>query len=402
MLYNRHCKDRDDLQRRIQKLKDEGKDPSLPQRTDVAPPHHRGQHSANAGFSNAQNPIMSSGGSSSASHHQTYPRPMSDSHNTVDESFMVLGGQRSDPGDAFNQFWNALQGMLDNISQPVAFATAPLSDLDIPNDTTAQSGSGSQTPPQNPHVYGGIGLRRDNSASRLDSLTSRSNHDENYLSKWTKRMGIGRQGSAASTSSTVKDGFDDDEFDDEFLEEGDDLSGSFFLIPSGSEASPAALRKENASLKAELAATQERLKAAEHMLKLRKEQDMQLRNSIFEAQRVMSASGMLPRPNSDMSLLNFGKHPAVPIPSLKPNREAQYTKRIKELEEELRAMRAENEKNKLMIVKFRERWEKLKESAKRKKEAKASAESGNAHSNVRGQKIVEEPEAEEALDGTNG
>jgi hypothetical protein len=274
--------------------------------------------------------------------------------------------------------------MLDNISQPVAFATAPLSDLDIPNDTTAQSGSGSQTPPQNPHVYGGIGLRRDNSASRLDSLTSRSNHDENYLSKWTKRMGIGRQGSAASTSSTVKDGFDDDEFDDEFLEEGmyflslseneatvgnqttvigDDLSGSFFLIPSGSEASPAALRKENASLKAELAATQERLKAAEHMLKLRKEQDMQLRNSIFEvrsllspicnsspshtvqAQRVMSASGMLPRPNSDMSLLNFGKHPAVPIPSLKPNREAQYTKRIKELEEELRAMRAENEKN---------------------------------------------------------
>ena len=43
-----------------------------------------------------------------------------------------------------------------------------------------------------------------------------------------------------------------------------------------------------------------------------------------------------------------------------------------------------------MIVRFRERWEKLKESAKRKKEAKAAAET----TNVVGQRIEEEPEAE--------
>lgn len=52
-----------------------------------------------------------------------------------------------------------------------------------------------------------------------------------------------------------------------------------------------------------------------------------------------------------------------------------------------------------MITKFRERWEKLKESAKRKKEAKVAAE-GPA-SGVR-DRIVEEPEAEEELDGTAG
>lgn len=28
--------------------------------------------------------------------------------------------------DTFNQFWKDLEGMLDNLSQPVAFATAPL------------------------------------------------------------------------------------------------------------------------------------------------------------------------------------------------------------------------------------------------------------------------------------
>jgi len=45
-----------------------------------------------------------------------------------------------------------------------------------------------------------------------------------------------------------------------------------------------------------------------------------------------------------------------------------------------------------MIVKFRERWDKLKESAKRKKEAKALAEAATPGAR---EKIVEEPEAEE-------
>lgn len=31
-----------------------------------------------------------------------------------------------DPSDPFNHFWHMLEGMLDNLSQPVAFATAPL------------------------------------------------------------------------------------------------------------------------------------------------------------------------------------------------------------------------------------------------------------------------------------
>ena len=49
---------------------------------------------------------------------------------------------------------------------------------------------------------------------------------------------------------------------------------------------------------------------------------------------------------------------------------------------------------KAMIVRFRERWEKLKESAKRKKEAKAAAET----TNVVGQRIEEDHEAEAAAE----
>lgn len=69
---------------------------------------------------------------------------------------------------------------------------------------------------------------------------------------------------------------------------GDDLSGSFFLIPSGSEAGSTALRKENAQLKSEIATMQERLTATEQLLRLRKEQDMQLRNSIFEVRSIIT------------------------------------------------------------------------------------------------------------------
>ena len=48
-----------------------------------------------------------------------------------------------------------------------------------------------------------------------------------------------------------------------------------------------------------------------------------------------------------------------------------------------------------MIGKFRERWDKLKESAKRKKDAKVSASSGSV---VR-EPISEEPEGEKEQDG---
>jgi hypothetical protein len=45
-----------------------------------------------------------------------------------------------------------------------------------------------------------------------------------------------------------------------------------------------------------------------------------------------------------------------------------------------------------MITKYKERWEKLKESARRKKEAKTNATAGVK------ERIIEEPEAEEELD----
>lgn len=153
---------------------------------------------------------------------------------------------------------------------------------------------------------------------------------------------------------------------------------------------------------------QKRLESAERMLKLRQEHDQQLRENIVaarrEAQRAMGASlhaaqrtgqSTFDLPNLNLNLVP-APPPVVPIPiSTNRDREAQLSRRAKELEEELRVMRVENEKQKAMIAKFRERWDKLKESARRKREAKAAVEAHHAPVHER---IDEEPEAEAEQD----
>ena len=60
------------------------------------------------------------------------------------------------------------------------------------------------------------------------------------------------------------------------------------MVPTSGEPSPAIIKKENAALKLELEMTKKRLEATERVLTLRKEQDVQLRDSIFQATREAS------------------------------------------------------------------------------------------------------------------
>lgn len=156
---------------------------------------------------------------------------------------------------------------------------------------------------------------------------------------------------------------------------GDDLSESFCLIPFESEPGTSALVKENVSLKQEVDEMQRRLCEAERVLQMRKEQDQLLRDSIVmarhqvgltlfafhvvftvnpvsQAQRAMGASLVLQRPGGqppavDRSTLNINI-PTVPAPMAAHNtgrdRETQLLRRIRDLEEDLRVTRAENDK----------------------------------------------------------
>jgi len=95
-----------------------------------------------------------------------------------------------------------MQGMLENLSQPVAFATAPLGDPEV---QTPQS-PGAKTEEK----------RRDR------SLSSDTDSDEPIFSKFTRRIGLTRDvgKSTRSQSSQQSTQDEDDAFDSDFMADG--------------------------------------------------------------------------------------------------------------------------------------------------------------------------------------
>ncbi|OSD02865.1 hypothetical protein PYCCODRAFT_1435151 [Trametes coccinea BRFM310] len=412
MLHNEHMKLGKDLQRRIAKLREENKDPSLPQK-----PIRRASAASKASLSaNAPVPAPEPAPSPPPQPHNSR---LSESQQTVDESFMLLG-QRSDPGDAFHQFWKATEGMLEYLSRPVAFATAPLAPEEPPQSSPSSSKNGGRTRDGNSSSDTDFEDPISRKISKGISLVKAAH--SRMLTKYDSVYGQGSNGNGTATGEPTSNAgsgtfppppqpihaFDlkDDWDDDVRAFEDDEMADSFCLIPAKSDPSMASLKEENAALKAELEKQKQQLANMELALKARQEQDQQLRDSIMiarkEAHRAMISSNVLPRqaqPASapvDISPLNINVPSPVPPPARE--RDPQLVRRVRELEEEVRALRAENEKQKAMIVRFRERWEKLKESAKRKKEAKAAAES----TNVVSERIEEEPEAEAAAEEDEG
>ncbi|CAL1704150.1 unnamed protein product [Somion occarium] len=365
MLYSEHNKAGKELQRKIAKLKDENKDPSLPQK----PPRVASNQSGPASMAPPIHPPSPPPGN--------VPSNLSDSQQTVDESFMLLA-QRSEGGDAFNHFWKITEGMLDYLSQPVAFAIAPLG------------------PPEN----------KWSGPRRRDTSSSSDTDIEDTISRTLSR-GVGLVKAASSKMLARNDSYplssDSDIGHNTLPSEPaataliDDWDDDVF---SDAESSASALKRENAALKAKVEEMQKQMELADRALKQRKEHDQQLRDSIMlarkEAQRAMTSSMMRQGPAPvDLATLTINTPPvpaAVAVLNPQPgrDREAQLLRRVRELEEELRMAKIDNEKQKAMINKFRERWERLKETAKRKKQARAAAEA----TSVVNDRIEEDPEAE--------
>ncbi|KAI0807225.1 hypothetical protein C8Q74DRAFT_47242 [Fomes fomentarius] len=304
MLHNEHMKMGKDLQRRIAKLREENKDPALPQK----PP---GTSTAGPSWSAPPPPPQPVPSPS--------PQPqnrLEESQHTVDESFMLLG-QRSDPGDAFHQFWKATEGMLEYLSRPVAFATAPLAPEDPKTKPRVRDGGSSSDPdPDDPiskRITRGINLVK---AAHSRMLT-RTGSDTEVASG----SSIFPPPPQPSHAIDLRDDWDDDvrAFED------DDMADSFCLIPSKADPSVVSLKEENTELKAEIEKQRQQLASMEMALKARQEKDQQLRDSIMlarkEAHRAMISSSVIPRPVSaaatapgqppvDLASLNIN----VPVP----------------------------------------------------------------------------------------
>lgn len=125
-----------------------------------------------------------------------------------------------------------MQGMLDNLSQPVAFATAPLSvespspgptsslPGNIKTNAASKLGASTSYPPSVP-------VQKD------DSLDDHSEGDEPILSKFSKRLGMGRldfRNSRSPKPSLTKSNFVDEDFDEDILEAGELILPSSLYI----------------------------------------------------------------------------------------------------------------------------------------------------------------------------
>jgi len=275
---------------------------------------------------------------------------------------------------------------LDHVAQPLAFATASLGLAESLQRELGRNGSYSSDTDTEGSARSKHALLGSRPKAQSPDGSSPTEFDDAHGPDGVKPSHLGQ------SVIDLRNEFD------EIAEEDYDSSDSFCFIPSTSEPSLSALKEENNTLRSELEAMQKRLENAERMLKLRQEQDQQLRENIAvarrEAQRAMGAS-MHAAQRTGQSTFDLTSLNLVPAPppvvtiSANRDRETQLSRRVKELEEELRVMRVESEKQKAMIAKFRERWDKLKESAKRKREAKAAAEAHNAPVHER---IDEEPE----------
>ena len=173
------------------------------------------------------------------------------------------------------------------------------------------------------------------------------------------------------------------------------MTDSFCVIPSKSDSSLAVLKKENASIKAQLEDERKKLAAAERLLKQRQEQDQHLRESIMlarkevsavdvqpvfknspysflKAHRAMTSSialrppGALPSPAApaatpvtpvDIAALTINvpppPPPAAPAGPARDRNEPQLVRRVRELEEEVRTLRSDNEKQVCQACVFR-------------------------------------------------
>ncbi|CEL52474.1 hypothetical protein RSOLAG1IB_01015 [Rhizoctonia solani AG-1 IB] len=307
------------------------------------------------------------------------PRRMADStssvEHTIEDSYMMLGGRPGEHNEAFDQFWKNLEGMLENLSQPVAFATASLAGTspvardkdDVGDDDGDES-----------------------DASSNDSFCIIDGKDDPFAPQISKSASFGSSADSSPSGSR---------------------RSKKAVVPDPSKARSAyppppriqQLETENAALKAELERTIARASTAERTLRQRAGQELALRESILsvrrEAQRAMSATTAAlrtpsfagPPPSRTQTLITSPSFtapvsPVVPAPPVVPP-PAPATSvppppvpavklpdvsspRIAELEEEVRLLKADNEKLKAQTAKYRERWEKIKESAKRKRAAK--------------------------------
>ncbi|ORY32007.1 hypothetical protein BCR39DRAFT_587264 [Naematelia encephala] len=271
----------------------------------------------------------------------------SSSEATIDDSFLHLGAQ-PDSLDPFSRFWGALNNMLDEVSNPVAFATAA---VDGPSVSQVVD-----------------------RASR-DKVERRQSGKKRDKGKERETPGSPSESFYVVPKNKVKDKSPDDTP----------------TVKSPPIKTPEELDLENTSLRASLDALASHAQQLEQSNKLLVSQaadrDKMMRNIVDgvrkEVQKAKQGqdimrSQLLASVSSSSSPRSVGRYASLDTTTVEIEQtgNANLRRKIRELEDEVRRLHGENEKQKGQIDKYKDRFEKLKISARAKKEAKAAAVSG--------------------------
>ncbi|CAB4475487.1 hypothetical protein RhiirA1_455743 [Rhizophagus irregularis] len=283
----------------------------------------------------------------------------SDSEKTIEESYMMLKGNNDstddDDSDPFNKFWDIVEGLVQKISNPVAFATVPLNGAD---SQTKFDPNTIQSPLPFRYNTANENIVDDSKVEELNAAMMESFYiipKDQRPNSGSRTLGL-PQSSSASSASTPKTPLGSLSSNTKSLEE--------YSI-------------ENKQLKAIIDNMSKRMltyeKAAEENNML-KSSILQFKNDVQKQAKRIKASQEILRSSSIVK---------QPSPESSTVGNAYLQRRIKELEEENRLLRSERDKQQELVAKYKDRWEKLKESAKKKrvnKQAEASPLSQNENS----------------------
>ncbi|KAI9253924.1 hypothetical protein BDA99DRAFT_166881 [Phascolomyces articulosus] len=317
LLHLDHLRKAKELQRKLAKIKQQKEDERERQRQQLLQQQQQQQQQAQ----NAQRPLRQSATSfdmNGLRHALQTSRRLPHPNGGTGAASPAIGGsyavlppdgrieddEDEDESDPFNKFWEVVETLVDKLSNPVAFASAPLNENDNP------------TPAWN--------------------LQKQEKQDEE------------EDGVAAK------------------------MVESYFFVPEPSQGS---VRHDYAAENEQLKKQIEQLVRRVHTLEKTAEESNMLKSSILQfrndvqkqAKRIMQSHDYSHMRASSSAALMAASTNAAPYSSYLRPSSGDLAARVKELEEENRQLRIQSEKQQALMNKYRERWEKLKESAKKRR-----------------------------------
>ncbi|CAO3631926.1 unnamed protein product [Cunninghamella blakesleeana] len=292
-------------------------------------------------------------------------------HNTIGESYALLSADNDDDdddaSDPFNKFLHAVEVLVDQLSNPVAFVSAPLNEDDIStpyhqrllsNDdgNNEEEDENKNKEKDNNNNNSNLNhknqlLHADNNSLMMESFFLVPDHP---MTDFNNNYQYATSSSSITTVTTNH------------------------LKPTNNDSS---LKVENDQLKRHIDLLIKRIKTLEksaeesHILK---SSILQFRNDVQrQAKRIMqSHHGSASMRSSSVALLDNSSigesitqnsFPRQSVGNQTNGSTAELVTRLKELEDENRKLKDQVDKQQLLMNKYRERWEKLKESAKKRR-----------------------------------